>query len=123
MGTNCAAGTKWVGENGWVQVNRGKLEASNPAWVADGFEAGPWKTMKNPGHQRDFINAVISRGDTIANAETAHRSITPGHLAYISQELGTVLKWDPKTETIVGNEQAQEKLMALNYRGDWKLGA
>lgn len=123
MGSNYSGGTKWIGENGWVHVTRSKLTASNPEWVADGFDAGEWKTMKNPGHQRDFINAVISRSDTIANAETAHRSITPGHLAYVSQELGTALKWDPKAEKIIGNDDAQKKLIDLPYRGDWKLGA
>lgn len=116
-------GAKWIGENGWVHVTRGKLEASNPAWAEKGFEAGEWKTYKNPGHQRNFIDCVMSREDTIANAETAHRSITPGHLAYISHELGAPVKWDPKAEKIVGNDDAQAKLMALPYRGDWKLGA
>lgn len=116
-------GSKWIGENGWVHVTRGKLTASNPAWAEDGFEAGEWKTMKNGGHQREFIDSVISRGDTIANAETAHRSITPGHLSYISHQIGAPVKWDPKAEKIVGNDDAQKALMHLGYRGDWELGA
>jgi len=33
------------------------------------------------------------------------------------------VQWDPKTEKVVGNDDAQKKLMALPYRGDWKLGA
>lgn len=116
-------GAKWIGENGWVHVTRGKLTASDPAWAEDGFVAGDWKTKKVGGHQRDFIDCVISREDTIANAETAHRSITPGHLAYVSHAVGGPVKWDAKAEAIVGNETAQEFLMDLSYRGDWKLGA
>ena len=115
-------GTKWIGENGWVHVTRGKVTASNPAWAEDGFTAGEWKTYKNPGHQRNFIDCVKSREDTIANAETAHRSITPGHIAYVSHALSTPIKWDPKAEKVVGNDEAQKKLMALPYRGDWELG-
>ena len=114
-------GPKWIGENGWVHVTRGRLTASNEAWAAPGFEAGPWKTYKTPGHQRNFIDCVLSRKDTIANAETAHRSITPGHLAYVSHGIGGPVQWDAETETIVGNDAAQEQLMALPYRGDWKL--
>lgn len=114
-------GSKWIGENGWVHVTRGKVTASNPAWVEEGFRAGDWETKKVAGHQRDFIDCVLSREDTIANAETAHRSITPGHLAYLSHELGMPLQWDPARETIVGNEDAQKKLVALPYRGDWTL--
>jgi hypothetical protein len=65
---------------------------------------------------------VKSREDTIANAETAHRSITPGHIAYVSHALSTPIKWDPKAEKVVGNDEAQKKLIALPYRGDWELG-
>jgi hypothetical protein len=116
-------GAKWIGENGWVHVTRGKLTASNEAWAMPGFVAGEWKTYKTPGHQRNFIDCVLSRQDTIANAETAHRSITPGHLAYIAHSIGAPVQWDPKAEKIVGNDEAQKQLMALPYRGDWKLGA
>lgn len=114
-------GTKWIGEDGWVHVTRGKLTASDPAWVVSGFNAGPWQTYKTPGHQRNFVDCVKSRETTIAPAETAHRSITPGHLAMISQNVGKALKWDPQAEKIVGNDEAQKQLMALPYRGDWKL--
>ncbi len=62
-------GTKWIGESGWVHVTRGKLTASNEAWAKPGFVAGEWKTYKTPGHQRNFVDCVLSRGDTIANAE------------------------------------------------------
>ncbi len=116
-------GTKWIGENGWVHVTRGKLTTSNPAWAASGFVSGEWKTYKTPGHQRNFIDCVISREDTIANAETAHRSVTPGHLAYLSHSIGGPVKWDPKEEKVVGNESAAKELMSLPYRGDWKLGS
>ncbi|HRQ88780.1 MAG TPA: Gfo/Idh/MocA family oxidoreductase [Bacteroidia bacterium] len=116
-------GAKWIGEDGWVHVTRGALTASNPAWVEKGFVAGEWKTIKTPGHQRNFIDCVLSREDTIANAETAHRSITPGHLAYLSHAIGAPIQWDPKEEKVVGNEEAQQRLMSLPYRGDWKLGA
>ncbi len=54
---------------------------------------------------------------------TAHRSITPGHLAYLSHAIGAPIQWDPKEEKVVGNEEAQQRLMSLPYRGDWKLGA
>ncbi len=114
-------GAKWIGENGWVYVNRGKLEASNPAWAAAGFVAGDWKAYQTPGHQRNFVDCVISREATIAPAETAHRSITPGHLAYLSHAIGGPVKWDPAAEKVVGNDDAAARLMALPYRGDWKL--
>ena len=43
----------------------------------------------------------------MAPAETAHRSITPGHLGYVSNALGRSLRWDAETERIVGDPQAE----------------
>ena len=122
MSSRNQMGCKWIGEDGWIWVTRGKFEASNPEWLADDFNPGEWKTKKVGGHQRDFIDCIMSREETIAPAENGHRAITPGHLAYVSHELGDVeLKWDPVKETVVGNEEAQKKLMDLPFRGDWKV--
>jgi len=135
MSSRVPMGCKWIGEKGWVYVNRGQIDASNPEWLvgvkpgADGklapvaFDPGPWKAYLSGGHQRNFVDCVKSRKETVAPAENAHRSITPGHIAYVSHELGRAVKWDPKTETAVGDDEAQKKLMALPYRGEWKLQA
>lgn len=122
MSSRLTMGTKWIGEDGWVYVNRGKIDASNPAWLAPDFVAGEWKAYATPGHQRNFIDCVLSREDTIANAETGHRSITPGHLAYLSHAIGGPVRWDPAAEQVVGNDEAQKQLMSLPYRGEWTLG-
>lgn len=115
-------GTKWYGEDGWVYVTRGKMEASNPAWLEKGFVAGEWKGYHpGAGHQSNFMDCVLSRKETICPAETGHRSATPGHIAYVSQALGRPIKWDAKGEKVIGDEDAQKSLMALPYRGDWKL--
>jgi predicted dehydrogenase len=114
-------GVKWIGEDGWVWVTRGKIDASNKEWLKAEFARGDWKCYDSPSHQRNFTECVLSRKETIAPAENAHRSITPGHIAYIAQEMGEELKWDAKNETIVDNKKAQKKLMALPYRADWKI--
>lgn len=121
MSSRLTMGCKWIGENGWIWVTRGQFKASNPEWIADGFNPGKIEVYKSPGHQRDFIDGVKSRKETVAPAENAHRAITPGHLAYASHEVGRALKWDPATETITGDDEAQKKLMALPYRGDWSI--
>lgn len=81
-------GTKWIGENGWVHVTRGKLTASNSEWVTKEFNPGPKRAYKAPEYHRNFIDGVKTRTECVAPAETARRSITPGHIAYVSQALG-----------------------------------
>ncbi len=132
MSSRVTGGTKWIGENGWVYVNRGKIEASNPAWVATAdpekkntditFNPGEWKGYHpGAGHQANFMEGVLKRKECICPAETGHRSATPGHLAYLSHKLGRPVKWDAKEEKVVGDDEAQKLIMALPYRGDWKL--
>ncbi len=107
-------GTRFEGENGWLFVTRGKIEGSNKQWLAKDFETGPKNVMTSPGHMRNFIDAIRFGKPTIAPAEQAHRSITPGHLGYVSHAIQKPLQWDPVEEVIVG-DPAADKLLKANY--------
>jgi hypothetical protein len=115
-------GVKITGEDGWVYVTRGRVEASNPAWAKLDFTPGKIKAYQSPGHTRNFLDSVKSRKPAICPAETAHRSITPGHLGYVSNAVGRALKWNAKTEQIIGDKQANALLHKLGLRKPWTLG-
>lgn len=114
-------GTKWIGEDGWLWVDRGKTEASNPAWLTDDFNPGDWKAYRSPGHQRNFVDSVKNRKETVAPAEIGHRSITPGHLGWVSAKLGRPVRWDPKRDVIPDDDEAFRELTKAVYRAPWKL--
>lgn len=116
------SGIKWFGENGsWIYVTRGKLEASELEWTAKNYSSGAKKAYLSPGHHRNFVDGIKSRKECIAPAETAHRSVTPGHLGYVSQTVGRKLNWDTDKELISGDNEAQQLLTEVSYSGDWKL--
>jgi predicted dehydrogenase len=133
-------GTKWIGTDGWVWVDRGGFDASKPGLkksvqrrqgdkVVEGFEAPKLgddiiktRLYETRGHQRNFLDCVKSRKPTVTPVETAHHSAIPGHLALISLMTKRTLKWDPEKELIIGDEEAS-KLMGREYRGPWKLEA
>jgi predicted dehydrogenase len=115
-------GTKWIGERGWLWVNRGKIKASDKRWLDANFTRGEWKAYVSTGHVRNFLDCVRSRKECIAPVETGHRSITPGHLGYVAQAVGRALRWDAAREEIVGDAAAQAMLMAVPYRKPWQLG-
>ena len=115
-------GCKWIGENGWVYVNRGPFRASDPELTKESFDPGTVKVYHSPEHERNFLDGVKTRKPCICPAEIGHRSITPGHLGLLSDALGgRVLKWDPKTETIVGDAEADRLLKRVDYRDPWSL--
>lgn len=115
-------GCKWIGESGWVHVDRGSLTASEPEWVKREFDPGPKKAYASDDHRQNFLECVKSRKPTICPAETGHRSVTPGHLGLLSEALGgRVIRWDPKEETALGDPEVEKLLKKVNFRPPWTL--
>jgi predicted dehydrogenase len=112
-------GLRLIGSDGWVYVRRGKLEASDKRWATKDFDPGENKVYYSDDHVGNFLKCVGSREACIAPAETAHRSITPGHLGYVSQAVGRSLKWNPQSESVVGDEAANKLLQEFDYRVPW----
>jgi predicted dehydrogenase len=117
-------GTKWIGTDGWVWVNRGNaFESSNPAWAEARVLPGDLRKVKlyeSANHHRNFLDCVKSRKPTITPVETAHHSTIPGQLGLIAMFTGRRLKWDAKREVIVGDKEAS-KLLTREYRKPWRL--
>ena len=114
-------GVKVIGTDGWVYARRGFIEASDSRWLADDFHAGNFQVARGVSHAADFLVNVRSRGECIAPAEIGHRSITPGHLGYVSHTLQQPLTWDPVLERVAENEAANKLLSTLTYRAPWTL--
>lgn len=113
-------GTKWIGEYGWIWVNRGGLEA-NPPHILNEF-IGPDETRlyKSRDHYQNFLDCVKSRRNTITPIEVAHRSASVGHLGVIAIELGRKIRFNPETETII-NDPGATRLLGRAYRSPWQL--
>jgi predicted dehydrogenase len=116
-------GTKWIGTEGWVWVDRGGFDASNPEWKKGKNLPEKLRKVKlyqSPGHQRNFLDCVKSRQPTITPVETAHHSTIPGHLGLISMLVGRKINWDVKREKILDDPEAS-KLLSRPYRAPWHL--
>ncbi|MCR9199161.1 MAG: Gfo/Idh/MocA family oxidoreductase [Planctomycetaceae bacterium] len=108
------------GSKGRAFANRGKLEASSDKWTKASFFPSDWAIGTGESHAANFLSCIRDRSECIAPAAVAHRSITPGHLGYVSQATGKALRWDPVTETIVSDADADVLLKTVNYRAPWK---
>jgi predicted dehydrogenase len=119
-------GTKWIGTDGWVWVDRGNgFESSHKEWEETRTLPDDQRKVQLPftkgGHWRNFLDSVKSRQPAVAPVEVAHHSTIPGHLGLVSMLVGRPIKWDPAKEVIVGDAQAS-KLLSRPYREPWQLG-
>jgi predicted dehydrogenase len=113
-------GNKFVGTNGWISVDdTGKVTASNDA-IMRKLNAAQQGYAYMAGHHRDFLDAVRTRGRTIAPPEVAHRSTTTCHVANICLRLGRKLQWDPATERFIDDPEA-DRMLARAMRSPWRL--
>ena len=114
------SGTKWIGEYGWIWVDRGQFETEPASLKREVIGPDEIRLYKSRDHHQNFLDCVRSRGKTITPAETAHRSASVGHLGVIAMEVGRKIKWDPAAETIIGDPEA-ERLLGHSYRKPWQL--
>jgi len=66
-------------------------------------------------HVRDFLDAIKTDRRPNADIEISHLSGTLSHLANIVARVGRQVRFDPKTEQIVGDEEAA-RLVRRTYR-------
>ena len=114
-------GTKWFGSDGWIHVDRGRLDASDPKILEEVIGENEIQLYKSKDHWKNFVEGIQTRKPTITPAETAHRSASMGHLCNIAMYTGRTIHWDPNTETIKGDPGATE-MLSPTYRKPWKLG-
>ena len=98
-------------EGGRYFVNRGKLTgkpvedlATNP--LSAESVASLRKGREVMSHMGNFYRACHDRKTTISDVSSHIQALSICHLANISMRLGRRLQWDPKAETIVGDEDA-----------------
>jgi predicted dehydrogenase len=101
------------GTEGRIFVNRGKISGkpvedlkTNP--LPEDALTKLYKGKKFGNHMRNFFDCIVTREDPISDVYTHHRAMTTCHLANIAIRLGRRIEWDPETEQIVGDKDAQQ---------------
>jgi predicted dehydrogenase len=116
------SGILFEGEKGRIFVSRRTLAGKPVEQLAD--DPLPEDAMtklyrgRTPGdHMRNFVECIRSRDLPISDIYSQHRSTTSLHLANISIRLGRPIKWDPETETIIGDKGAAAMLGREHRKG------
>jgi len=114
-------GVRFEGDEGWIFVSRGRIEASDQRLLDDPLPANAVRLYESDNHRRDFVDCIRSRKQPICDAEIGHRSVTVSHLGNISLRLGgRRLGWDPVEEQFVDDAEANTYL-SRPMRAPWRI--
>jgi len=115
-------GILFEGSKGRIMANRGRLTGApvedlktNP--LPAGALERAYKDRSLTNHFRNFFEAVTARKEPISDVFSHHRALSTCHLAGIAARLGRKIQWDPKTEKIIGDEQAQALVGRVKRKG------
>ena len=109
-------GNIFYGSNGYLAIDG---YDAYKTWITDEVEPGP-HGKASADHYANFIDCVRSRRaeDIHSPIEEAHISTTLVHLANASYRLGRTLRFDPATEQVIGDDEANVMLRGT-YRAPY----
>ena len=111
-------GVTFKGENGWIFVTRGDIQASDPDLLTDPLPASAERLYVSSNHRANLIDCARTRKAPICEVNIGHRSASVCHLGVISMRLGRALQWNPKTQQFVGDRDANQ-WWAREMRAPW----
>jgi predicted dehydrogenase len=142
-------GIKFLGENGWIWVTRGRfsaldmqalsaggappkggpwtapLDASDRRIIKEGIKSSEIHLHESPleDHHLDWLTSIKSRKDPVAPAEAGHRSNTVCLLSQIAMHLNRPLAWDPDKEVFLRNDNEANSMIARKQRAPYGTDA
>jgi predicted dehydrogenase len=110
------------GTEGRVEIeSRGKNFKTKPASLATKELRDDELLHKSDDHQQNFLDCIKSGKDPAAPVEVGHRSASVCHLGNIAVRMNAKqLKWDPKTEQFIGNDEASSYIHR-QMRSPWQI--
>jgi predicted dehydrogenase len=120
VSTDFPNGVKFVGADGWVFVDRGRIAAEPKEMLAAGLGPNERRLYESKDHKTNFLDCIRSGKPTVAPIEEAHRSAACCHLCNIALRLGRKVRWSPVLEEFVDDLEA-DRMISRAMRAPWRL--
>jgi len=115
-----SGGACFVGTDGRIAVDRGRLVADPPDIVKEPLGPNDAHLYESTSHAGNFLECIRTRKRTICDVETAHRAVSALLLGGIAMTLKRRLRWDPAQEQFVGDDEAN-RLLSYAKRSSWRV--
>jgi predicted dehydrogenase len=130
-------GIKWIGDKGWIFVCRDTgttptasltgpaapiipLRASDPAILESVIGPAEYHVYTSDDQHGNWLDCIHSRKAPVAPAEIGHRACSTCLLHWIAMKTEHQVYWDPKTETIQGDDIAAS-LLSRHQRHPYEI--
>lgn len=115
-------GIYFHGVNGTMYCNYGTHKIVPEGSRMDDKETPPRSIPPSPGHEREWLDCIKTRQQPSCSVFYHSKVDVPIVLGNLSYKLGRSIRFDPKTEKIVGDSEAA-KAAVPEYRDPWKFPA
>lgn len=113
-------GCKFIGEEGWVHVDRSGIWAEPDSLLTLPFKDSDERLTDSTHHGKNFLDCIASRKDPVSHVDAAHTASILGMLADIAGRTGETLRWDPALEQFINHDGANAQLKRAMHNG-WSL--
>ena len=113
-------GCRFIGETGWVHVNRGGTRAEPKGLLKTAIKPVEEHLYESRSHHGNWLECIGSRRDPVAPVEAGHVATTITLVGDIATRLGRKLTWDWKTERFV-NDDAANRMLSRPMRAPWSM--
>jgi len=115
-------GNRFIGDRGWIFVNRERIEASDPKLLEEPLPRNAHRLYKSDDHMGNFMDCIHSRKRCICDVEVGYRSVSVCHMGVIAPRLGIPLNWDLVAQHFVGPRAGKgNAMLSREMRSPWKL--
>jgi predicted dehydrogenase len=113
-------GCRFVGERGWVLVNRSGIWAEPASLLTVALRPGDVRLYESNSHHDNFLECIRTRRDPVSDVESGHAATTLTILSDIATRTGRRLTWDWAAERFVG-DPAADRFLGRAMRSPWQL--
>ena len=112
--------TKFAGTEGWVRIWRGGIDAQPKSLLKEKIGPKDEKLLNSRNHYQNFVDAIRSRKQPVSTLVDAVRSDNISQVCDIAVRLKRKITWDPAKQTIVGDEEAAQR-MHRDMQAPWTI--
>jgi predicted dehydrogenase len=113
-------GVMFIGTEGWVHVDRQKVDTSPASLLQTKTGPGEIRLFKSDNHGVNFVEAAKGKTRPAAPIDIAVRTDTLCNLQLIAATLRRKLRWDPDKEQFLNDSEASA-MLDRPMRAPWKV--